>query len=138
MSKRPITRVGDVMKTDIDIVDGMATIKDALSAMRYPENKALIVAKRHDDDEYGILLISDIGRKVLAGDRAPDRVNVYEVMQKPVISVHPTMDIRYCARLLDRFQLTRVPVVDDGRVVGIVSFTDLVLRGMSVSRPDKD
>ena len=40
------------------------------------------------------------------------------------------MDIRYCARLLDRFELSRVPVIDAGEVVGIVSFTDLVLRGL--------
>jgi CBS domain-containing protein len=131
MSKQAITRVGEVMKTEVDMVDGMATIRDALRGMRYPENKALIVEKRHEDDEFGILLISDVGRKVLANDRAPDRLNVYEIMQKPVIYVHPTMDIRYCAQLLDRFELTRVPVVDDGKVVGIVSFTDLVLRGMS-------
>ncbi len=131
MSARNITRVRDVMKTGVDIVDGMATIQTAIRNMRHKENKALIVKKRDDNDEYGILLISDIGRKVLAQDRAPDRVNVYEVMQKPVISVDPEMDIRYCARLLDRFELTRVPVIENGVVVGIVSFTDLVLQGMA-------
>jgi CBS domain-containing protein len=77
-----------------------------------------------------MLLISDIARKVLAADRAPERVNVYEVMAKPVVTVDPDMDIRYCARLFDRFGLSRCPVVDGGRVVGIISFTDMVLRGL--------
>jgi CBS domain-containing protein len=40
------------------------------------------------------------------------------------------MDIRYCARLFTRFLLTRAPVVEDGEVVGIVSMTDLVIKGM--------
>jgi len=51
-------------------------------------------------------------------------------MAKPVITVDPEMDIRYCARLFERFELTRAPVVENGKVVGIASFTDLVLRGL--------
>lgn len=129
MSDRPLVRVRDVMKTDFDLVDGMTTVADALRNMQHLENKALIVDKRHQDDEYGMLLISDIARKVLAKDRAPERVNVYEVMVKPVIYVEPDMDIRYCARLFERFELTRAPVVENKKVIGIVSFTDLVMGG---------
>ena len=97
--------------------------------MKHVETKCLIVDKRHEDDEYGILLISDIARKVLAKDLSPDRVNVYEVMAKPVAFVDPQMDIRYCARFLDSFKLSRAPVIDDRKVIGIVSFTDLILKG---------
>jgi len=129
MSDRQLVRVRDVMKTDFDLVDGMTTVADALHNMQHLENKALIVDKRDKDDEYGMLLISDIARKVLARDRAPERVNVYEVMVKPVIHVEPDMDIRYCARLFERFELTRAPVVESRKVIGIVSFTDLVMRG---------
>ena len=130
MSERKIVRVRDVMRSEFDTVDSMATIEQALDSMQYPDNKCLIVEKRHEDDEFGLLLISDVARKVLAQDRPPDRVNVYEVMQKPIIFVDSAMDIRYCARLLERFDLTRTPVIDNGEVVGIVSFTLLVLRGM--------
>lgn len=130
MSDRKIVRVRDVMKPQFDMVDGMATISEALGSMKHVETKCLIVDKRHPDDEYGMLLLSDIARYVLGRDRSPDRVNVYEIMAKPVVSVDPEMDIRYCARLFERFQLTRAPVVDGGRVVGIVSFTDMVLHGM--------
>lgn len=132
MSERRILRVRDVMQTDFDIVAGMITVRDALNSIRHPDNECLIVKKRHDDDEYGMLLISDIARKVLAQGRAPERVNVYEVMRKPVIAVDPVMDIRYCARLLDQFDLTRTPVIDAGEVVGIVSFTELVMRGLGI------
>lgn len=130
MSKREIIRVHEVMKKEFDLIEGMLTIEEAIKSMRHVASKALIVNKRHEDDEYGMLLISDIARKVLATDRAPDRVNVYEVMVKPVLSVAPDMDIRYCARLFERFGLTRTPVVENGRVVGIVSLTDLVLNGL--------
>ena len=130
MSKREIVRVRDVMKPKFDTVDRMTTVKDALAAMEHLETKCLIVDKRDQDDEYGMLLISDIARHVLAKDRAADRVNVYEVMAKPVVWVDPSMDIRYAARLFDRLGFSRAPVLEDGKVVGIVSFTDMVIRGM--------
>ncbi|MDD3449736.1 MAG: CBS domain-containing protein [Gammaproteobacteria bacterium] len=130
MSPSKLVQVRDVMNPQVDMVDGMATVREALRALQHVENKCLVVKKRHEHDEYGMLLLSDVARKVLAQDRAPDRVNVYEVMTKPVISVEPGMDIRYCARLFDRFGLTRAPVVECGEVLGVVSFTDLVLRGM--------
>lgn len=130
MSQRKIVRVRDVMYPEYDIVDGAMTVKDALVSMKHPTNKCFIVEKRHEDDEYGLLLVSDVARKVLARDRAADRVNVYEIMQKPIIFVDPGMDIRYCARLLERFELTRTPVIENNQVVGIVSFTELVMGGM--------
>jgi len=130
MSEKKLVRVRDVMKSEFDIVDGKMTVKDVLKTMKHIETKSLLVEKRHDDDEYGMVLLSDLAKHVLAKDRSPDRVNIYEIMSKPVISVRPGMDIRYCARLFDRFGLSRAPVIDDGKVVGIISFTDMVLRGL--------
>lgn len=130
MTQPRIVRVADVMKREFDLVDGKLTVKEALLAMKFPETRAMIVDKRHADDEYGIVLISDIAKRVLAADRSPERVNLYEIMAKPVLSVAPEMDIRYCARLLERFGLMRAPVIRDGVILGIVSFHDLVLRGL--------
>ena len=131
MTDRKLIRVRDVMRTEFYTVDGMATVEEALNLMKRNGTEYLVVNKRHEEDEYGLLLISDIAREVLAKDRAPQRVNVYEVMAKPVVAVDPAMDIRYCARLFTRFDLSRAPVIESGKVVGLISFTDLVLRGLS-------
>lgn len=125
-----LVRVRDVMKPEVDIVEGIITVADALRKMKHRENRALIVDKRHPDDEFGIVLLADIARLVLAKDRSPERVNVYEVMSKPVIGVNPAMDIRYCARLFEKFGLTMAPVLEAGAVIGLVSYSDLVLKGM--------
>ncbi|MDH5396416.1 MAG: CBS domain-containing protein [Gammaproteobacteria bacterium] len=130
MTTKKVIRVKDVMKTNFDIVDGMITVSEALKKMKHIETKTLIVDKRDDNDEYGVVLLGDIAKQVLAKDRSPDRVNVYEVMAKPVITVDPNMDIRYCARLFENFGLSRAPVVECGKMIGIISFTDMVLRGM--------
>ena len=130
MTSKEKISVRDVMKKNFDIIDGMTTVSEALKMMRHVETKTLIVDKRDEHDEYGVVLISDIAKQVLAKNRAPERVNVYEVMANPVISIDPNMDIRYCARLFENFGLSRAPVVESGKMVGIISFTDMVLRGM--------
>lgn len=130
MSDKKIIRVRDVMKTKFDTVDGIDTVAHALDTMAHVETKTLIVRKRHRDDTIGIVVLADISRQVLAKDRAPDRVNIYEIMSKPVLTVSPEMDIRYCARLFARFNLARAPVIEDDEVIGIVSLTDMVVKGM--------
>lgn len=130
MSSSNKITVADVMKKEFDLVDGKLTVREALLSMKHPETRALIVDKRDADDEYGLVLISDIAKKVLATNRSPDRVNLYEIMAKPVLSVPPEMSIKNCARLLERFSIMRAPVISHGKVLGVVSFHDLVLRGL--------
>ena len=128
--------VKDVMKTDYGTIDGGATIKEALNEMNRLKTTVLIVNKRSEDDEYGILLVSDIAEQVLAKDRAPSRVNVYEIMAKPAISVGPDMDIRYCSRLMSSLKLTRILVVKDNALLGKVSPRALVLDGLAAIEAD--
>ena len=130
MRKRTVIRVRDVMKAKVDMVDGKMTVMEALNKMKHVETKSLIVEKRHADDEYGMVLLSDIAKDVLAKDRSPNRINVFEIMSKPVISVDPNMDIRYCARFFERYGLSRAPVVENRQVIGVISFTDMVLKGL--------
>ncbi len=122
--------VKDVMKQKVDFVDGMKTVKEALLEMQHVETKTLIVNKRHEYDEWGIVVISDIAKKVLATDKSVERTNVYEVMTKPAVTIHQDMDIRYCARMFERLGLSRAPVVKHGRIIGIISHTDMVLKGL--------
>lgn len=130
INRKPVIRVQDVMKTDFSTIDGVATVHEALKKMTSMHTALLIINKRHKDDEYGMITVGDIARHVLAKDRAPDRVNVYEIMQKPVISVHPEMDIRYCSRLFATYNLVRAPVLKDREVIGTVSPNALVLGGL--------
>jgi predicted transcriptional regulator len=127
---KTVIRVRDVMKAEVDIMDGMCTITDAMKAMKFPDTRTIIVDKRHDDDEYGVVMFRDLAKRVLARGLSPNRVNIYEVMSKPVISVNPDMDIRYCTRLFDRFGLSRAPVLENHKIIGLVSYTDIVLKGL--------
>jgi signal-transduction protein with cAMP-binding, CBS, and nucleotidyltransferase domain len=130
MNNKTIIRVIDVMTPNFDLVDGMDTVAEVLRKSQHVESKCFIVDTRHENDEYGLVLLSDMAKKVLAKNKAPERVNIYEIMSKPVISVDPQMDIRYCARLFENFGIGRAPVIDHGKVVGIVGYTDIVLHGI--------
>jgi len=135
MSIRNWGPVRDCMRTEVTEVDGKLDVLSALKIMKKVGATSLIVKRRDEKDEIGMLLFSDIAKKVIAKDRAPERVNVYEVMAKPVLSVRPDMEIRYCAKMFENFGISHAPVVDNGEIVGMVSFYLLVLHGIL---PDLD
>lgn len=130
MTDRKIVRARDIMKDQFIELDGLHTVKEAIEALVAEDANVLIVKKRNENDEYGIVQLSDIAKKVLAKDRSPERVNIYEIMTKPVISVPPNMDVRYCSRLFERFGLSSVPVIENDKIVGMVGYRELVLHGM--------
>ena len=130
IDRSKIVLVRDIMKTDFAMVSGSATIKEALLLMKSRKTAVLIVDKRHEYDDYGLITAGDVARHVLAKDKAPDRINVYEIMNCPVIHVSPDMDIRHCSRLFANYDLVRAPVIENGKVIGMVSPNALVLDGM--------
>lgn len=128
--------VKDVMKSNYGTIDREATIMEALNEMKRLQTAVLVVNKRDKHDEYGLLLVSNIARKVLASDKAASRVNVYEIMTKPAVCVAPDMDIRYCSRLMSSFNLMRVLVVKDGTLLGTLNPRALVLDGLMALETD--
>ncbi|MBR9825243.1 MAG: CBS domain-containing protein [Alphaproteobacteria bacterium] len=131
MSEPSYVSVKDVMTTSPLVIDGLATVSQAINLMKEHSVSSLVVDKRDASDEYGILAVHDIAEQIVATDRAADRVNVYEIMSKPVLSVDVGMNIKYAVRLLSRFKLTRALVLDQGKVAGIVTLRDLVVRSLS-------
>ncbi|MGB5489521.1 MAG: CBS domain-containing protein [Woeseiaceae bacterium] len=126
--------VRDCMRTNVTEVDGSIDVLAALKIMKKVGATSLIVKRRDEHDEHGMLLFSDIAKQVIAKNRAPERVNVYEIMAKPILSVRPDMEIRYCARLFENFGISHAPVVENDKIIGMVSYYLLVLHGL----PDLD
>ncbi len=122
--------VRDCMRTDVTEVDGQLDVLSALKIMKKVGTTSLIVKRRDENDEYGMLLFSDVAKKVIAENRAPERVSVYEVMAKPVPTIRPDMEVRNCARLFENCGISHAPVVENDKIVGIVSHYRLVLHGL--------
>lgn len=122
--------VRDCMMTEVTEVDGRIDVLSAMKIMKKAGTTSLIVKRRDEGDEYGLVLFADIAKKVIGEDRAPERVNVYEIMAKPVLTVRPDMHVRYCARMFENFGINHAPVEENGKIIGMVSYYRLVLYGL--------
>ncbi len=132
MSTPPYIPVSKVMNEEVTFVSGLTSVLEALKTMKRSKVTYLMIERRTDEDEYGMISFSDIAKHVIAQNRAPDRVDVHEIMAKPVVSVRPEMDIRYCARLFNNVGISHAPVIKHGEVVGIVSYYHLVLEALDL------
>ncbi len=121
-------RVSEVMVSDLHTIEGLATVTEAVEIMSRHSISSLVVNRRDADDESGLIDVAGIAREVIARNRTPDRVHVYEVMTKPVVTIPATMLVRYAARHLVSLGLSRALVVDQERnVIGMVTLRDLVI-----------
>ncbi|MFQ5985359.1 MAG: CBS domain-containing protein [Alphaproteobacteria bacterium] len=128
MNQKTYTSVSEVMTPSPRVIDGLATVREAITIMRENGIGSLVIDRRHEGDEYGLVVVADIAREVIGKNRTPERTNVYEIMSKPVVTVDAKMAVKYAIRLLARFGLSRCLVVESDRLVGIVTLRDLVLR----------
>ncbi|MCI5145771.1 MAG: CBS domain-containing protein [Candidatus Electrothrix sp. AR3] len=125
--EQQIIRARDVMRSKMATIDGMATIKEAAEKMRTEHVTYLLVEKRTSDDAWAIVSIRDLVQGVIIPGRAAEDVNIFEIMTKPVITVPADMDVRYVARLLHNTGLSRVPVEENGQLLGMISLSSLIL-----------
>ena len=130
-------RVREVMTPSPRVIDGLATVREAVELMRQHHVSSLVIDRRHEGDEYGVVEVSDIAGKVIARDRSAARTNVYEIMSKPALTLDGGMDIKYGIRLLHRFGISRALVVESGKLVGLVTLRDMVLRYMEADEGSK-
>jgi CBS domain-containing protein len=119
-------RAKDIMQVELATILEDATVAEAAQQMRLEGVRSLIVERRNADDPYGIITFSDIISHVLAAGRDPNEVRVTEVMTKPVIVIMPGMEVKYIARMFKQTGVSHLPVLDEGKVTGMVSMTDLV------------
>ena len=128
MTTKPL-RVSDIMRADFIVIDGMATVSEALARMATMNADIVIVDKRNEDDEYGVLPLTRILTRVLAVNRSPERVNVYEIMLKPAVMIDADMRARYCARFFANLGIRTAPVLRDQKIVGTISYRELAYGG---------
>lgn len=126
-NEKQYTRIKDVMAKQLETIEGMATVSEAIRIMKEKNYGALIIDKRDEGDEYGFITVQEIAQEVIEKNLSADRVNVYEIMKKPVLTMHCDMNIRYAIRLLDQVNQQRALVIDNGKAIGVVTMYDMVI-----------
>ncbi|QFS51801.1 CP12 domain-containing protein [Nostoc sphaeroides] len=122
------------MTKDVATIRSSATVAEAVKLLRARDWKALVVDRRHEQDAYGIITEKDIVYKVIAYDKDPCKVRVYEVMTKPCIVVNPDLGLEYVARLFADHNLQRAPVIQ-GKLLGIISLVDILASSNFLEKP---
>jgi len=76
MNDTDVTRVRSVMGEPPIVVDGLTTVEHAIELMRQHKISSLVIDKRYEGDEYGLLVVADIANKIIGPDRSPERTSV--------------------------------------------------------------
>lgn len=116
-------QVEDVMIKDVVTVDAESTVKEAAKIMNRFEIGSIIVAK--DSKAVGIVTERDMLKRMIALAENPEKTSVETVMSKPLIVVEPNMEIEDAVKLMFKMKIKKLPVVKKGRLVGLVSLTDI-------------
>jgi len=119
-------RAKDVMTPEVVTISEEASVAEAVELMREEAVRCLVVEPVEEYEPYGIVTQRDICYKVVARDLDPAEVKVAEVMSQPLVLVSPNFRINQVARLMANTGLSRLPVIFNGKLQGIVSVTDVV------------
>jgi len=115
--------VEDVMVEEVVTVETDATVQKAVDLMNKHEIGCLIVVLR--GKPVGIITERDMLKRVLAKSRDPEKIKVSEIMSAPIIVSKPEMEIEDAVKLMFRSKIKKLPVVQKGRLIGLVTLTDL-------------
>jgi CBS domain-containing protein len=133
-------KLEDVMVEDVITVEEKATIKKAVELMNKHEIGCLIVVKR--GKPAGIVTERDMLKRILQESKDPEKIKVNEIMSKPLIVGKPQMGIEDAVKLMFKRNIKKLPVADEGHLVGLVTLTDLVrseqIIKMLKKLPDKE
>jgi CBS domain-containing protein len=115
----------EIMTSPPTVLDASASVEDAARAMRSNDIGDVIVID--DDAIRGILTDRDIVLRVVAAGKVPLATKVGEVCSDDVITLPPDAPVEQAVDAVRSSAIRRIPVVEDGRPVGVVSLGDLAV-----------
>lgn len=117
-------KVRDVMVKNVITVEAEAGIREAATLMNKHEIGCLLVMKR--EKPVGIVTERDMLKRVLLKSKDVKKTKVSRIMSKPLVVGEPQTDIRDAVRLMVEGKIKRLPIVEDGHILGLVTLTDIV------------
>lgn len=121
-----IILVRDIMSKDVRVVRTDTTVKEVVATMNKFNIGSIIVVQ--GDRPVGIITERDILRRLVEQSLAPEVLTARQVMTSPVMTINENATIEEAAKFMVNKKVKKLPVMDNGRLVGIVTFTDIVTK----------
>jgi CBS domain-containing protein len=119
-----IVLVRDVMSRDIRVVRPDTSIKEVVATMNKFGIGSIIIVQ--GDRPVGIITERDILRRLVEPCLAPETLTARQIMTSPLLTISETASIEEAAKLMARKHVKRFPVLNGGKLVGIITYTDIV------------
>jgi len=117
-------KVKDVMVTNLITIEAAATVKKAAELMDKHDIGCLVVVSY--GNPVGIVTERDMLRRVLLQKRDLGKTRVGNIMSAPLIASNPQTDIRDAIRLMNERRIKKLPIIEEGQLIGLVSLTDVI------------
>lgn len=127
--------VQDLMVRDVATISPMATIREAMQAMKTRRVKSLVVQRRDAHDVYGIITYTNILKTIVAEEGDIDLINVYDVCAKPAITISSQAEVKHAARMMVNMKLRRLLAMEGNELVGIITMNDIVGSIVQMAEP---
>jgi CBS domain-containing protein len=121
-----IILVRDVMSKEVKVVRPDTTVKEVVATMNKFNIGSIIVVQ--GERPVGIITERDILRRLVEPCLAPETLTARYVMTSPVTTISEAATIEEAAKLMAKKRVKRLPVMCNEKIVGIVTFTDIVTK----------
>jgi len=118
--------VGDVMTPQVVTEDEEAPVTKISMDMEVSGIGSVVITK--EDKPVGIITDRDIAIKVIMRNRRPSEIKAKEIMSSPLITIEPDASIEKACKFLAENGMRRLPVIDDDKLVGIISVRNILTR----------
>ena len=122
--------VRDIMSKDVKVVGPDSSVKEVVAAMNKFNIGSIVVVQ--SGRPVGVISERDILRRVVEPSLAPATLTARQVMTSPVITISETATLDEAARLMAKKNVRKLPVMNKEKLVGILTFTDIVNRVLTM------
>lgn len=124
-------KVREIMTIEVATASPDSTLEEVASMMKEEDAGAIPVLD--NDQLVGIITDRDIVLRCIAEGKDPTETNVEDILTDNLFTIEPDADLDEAARLMSERQIRRLPVVEDGELLGVISLGDI-----AVKEPDED
>jgi CBS domain-containing protein len=116
--------VRDIMSKDVKVVRPDTAVQEVVATMSKFDIGSVLVVQ--GERLVGIITLRDVLSKVVVQCLAPRALTARQIMSSPPVTISESATVEEAARLMAQKKVKTLPVIDDDKLVGVLTFTDIV------------